>query len=93
MAEEKEKTTTKEEAPEWVKDLQTAITDLPSRLKEALSPERSPESPTQDPPPQNQPVEIVLPQQPEPEPQPEPEQVTEPEQEPKKKRNFLGWLL
>ena len=83
--------TVKEETPEWAKQLQETLTDLPHRLKEVLTP------PQQEAPPANQPVEIVLPQQPEQEEPPQPQEVELPQeekqQEQPKKRKFLDWLL
>ena len=77
----------KEETPEWAKNLEQKLADLPSRLKEVLTPEA---------PPPNQPIEIPLPQEPEPPEVPKPQEVeVEPPQEPEKpkKRRLLDWLL
>lgn len=82
-----------EVTPEWAKQLQESLSQLPQQIKEALAPKEP--DPVPDPEPQdpNNPIEIPLPQPPEPEPQPQPEPVEDPEPEPPKKKSLLKWLF
>ena len=86
---EERKEEQKEVVPEWAKNLQESLSQLPQQIKEALTPE-APEEPEQ------QPLEIPVPQPQHQDPPPQPEEIDpqpEPEPEKPKKRNFLDWLL
>lgn len=79
----------REEEPAWAKNLRESLTELPQRIKEALTPEEPAE-------PEPEPNKIPVPQPPEPEPIPEPEPTEpEPEPEPKKSRakSLMDFLL
>lgn len=77
-----------EVAPEWAKNLENSLSNLTETLKNLF--------PQQEQTPENQPLEIPLPEVPE-QDHPQPEEVPQPEQEQEqekpKKRSFLDWIL
>ena len=82
----------KEDVPTWATKLQETLDDLPSRLKEAMTPEPSDPSPQQSP---EEITEIPLPEIPQPETPEQESPTAEPleEEKPKKKRSWREFFL
>ena len=79
----------KEVTPEWAKNLQESLNNLPERIREAMTPAEPEE-------PEDNPQEIPVPQPPQEEEPPTPVEVETPqEEEPKKSKvkKFLEFLL
>lgn len=89
MAENKEEKIEQEVTPAWVKNLQDSLDSLPSKIKEALTPEEPATGPEE--PKETEPLEIPVPEAPQ-VTTPEPEPLETPQEKPKRK-SLWDWLM